>query len=83
MRKNGLRLFDGCVRGVPAHAFDAVQAAGLGFVTLGDGDDLAVAGLEAEAELTGFIGVNLKLGVGDGFIASLHLPCRSFRLTKK
>ena len=63
MRKNGLRLFDGCVRGVLAHAFDAVQAAGLGFVTLGDGDDLTVAGLEAEAELAGPVGVEFELGV--------------------
>ncbi len=75
--------YNGGVRGVLADALNAIEAAGLGLVALGGGDDLAIAGLEAEAELTGFIGVNLKLGVGDGFIASLHLPCRSFRLTKK
>ena len=47
------------------------------------GNDLAVFCFQTKTELVGFVRVNLKLGVGDGFIVSLHLPCRSFRLTKK
>ena len=47
------------------------------------GNDLAVFCFQTETELAGFVRVNLKLGVGDGFIVSLHLPCRCFRLTKK
>ena len=47
------------------------------------GNDLAVFCFQTETELAGFVRVNLKLGVGDGFIVSLHLPCRSFRLAKK
>ena len=62
---------------------DAIQAGSLRLVSFSDGNDLAVFCFQTETELAGFVRVNLKLGVGDGFIVSLHLPCRSFRLTKK
>ena len=46
-----------------ADAFNAVQAGGLTFVAFGGSNDLAILGLEAEAEFTGIIDVDLELGM--------------------
>ena len=60
------QLFHGGVRGILADRFNAVQAGGLGLIALRRGDDLAVAGLQAEPELAGLVSIDLKLGIGDG-----------------
>ena len=59
------------VGGVALDAVDAVQAAGLGLVALGGGDDLAVAGLQAEPVFAGLVGIHFKLGMLDG-LEALH-----------
>ena len=68
-RRGGLFLHDDlALGGVFAHGSDAVQGAVLGFVAFALADGLAVAGLQAEAELTGLVGVQLILGVSQGFV---------------
>ena len=80
---SAFNLFHRCFRRIATDRIDAIQAGSLRLVSFSDGNDLAVFCFQTETELAGFVRVNLKLGVGDGFIVSLHLPYRSFRLTKK
>ena len=54
-------------------ALDTVQAACLGSIALGDGDDLTVGGLQTETELTGLVLVHFKLGMGQDLEAFLGL----------
>ena len=58
--KYRLFLDDFCHGGVFAYALDAVFAALLGLVAFAGGDDLAVGGLEVEAELAGPVDVHFK-----------------------
>ena len=62
----GHLLYDLGVGSIATNAVDTVEAGSLGLVALAGGDDLAVAGLQAEAELAGLIHINFKLGVGNG-----------------
>ena len=64
---------DGRFRRVFAHRSDAVLGAGLALVALAVADDLAVAGLEAEAELFALIKIQLKLGMLQLFACGLVL----------
>jgi len=55
--------------GVLSHALDAIFTGGLGGVAFGGGNDLTIAGLQTETELTGLVNVHFELGIDGGFKA--------------
>ena len=60
------RLFgknNSCFRSVLTNGLDAIGAACLAGIALAGSDNLAVASLEAEAELASLVLINLKLGI--------------------
>ena len=66
---SAFNLFHRCFRRIATDRIDAIQAGSLRLVSFSDGNDLAVFCFQTETELAGFVRLNLKLGVGDGFIA--------------